>query len=170
MAEKIDAELDAIAPGQIAGVGAGQVLIADPSGVLTPRTFGGDATISATGTVAIEPSKVDTQKLSDAAVTSGKIATGAVLRGHVPKTFIQTKRVIILNQASGSTVEHTVSWDTQFSSLSYTPMVSILNSTTTSAGLRFLRFTSKSTSSVKFVIENTGAETSATLHLIAIAD
>ncbi|HTU16327.1 MAG TPA: hypothetical protein VMF31_14155 [Solirubrobacterales bacterium] len=78
MADQIDSELDAIAPHQITGVGAGKLLIANASGVVTPRTVTGDATISDTGGLKIGGSKVDTAELKDSAVTTVKLENGAV--------------------------------------------------------------------------------------------
>ncbi|HTU14203.1 MAG TPA: hypothetical protein VMF31_03310 [Solirubrobacterales bacterium] len=171
MADKIDSELDAIAPSQITGAVAGQLLIANASGVIIAQAITGDASISSSGALKIGTAKVDTPEIKDSAVTSAKTADGAVIRRHIPKTFIQTKRILIINQPSGgSPVEHSVTWDTPFPNTSYTVVASLLNTATTAVGLRIVRFTTKLNASVKVLVENTGPETSATLSVMAIGD
>lgn len=78
MANSIDSLLDTIAPAQIVGVAPSKLLVANASGVLTPQTIGGDATISSAGVLEIGANKIDTPELKDSAVTTAKIGNGAI--------------------------------------------------------------------------------------------
>lgn len=87
MADKIDSELDAIGLNQITGVSPGKVLIANSSGVVTPRTVGGDATVSDTGVLDISPLAVGTNELADSAVTTAKISNGSITKAKMGSWF-----------------------------------------------------------------------------------
>ena len=85
----IDSKLEAPVPhSKLATATAGQLLIANASGVVTATTMGGDATISPSGTVIlannsvgatqIETGAVGSSELAAEAVTSPKMAPGAL--------------------------------------------------------------------------------------------
>lgn len=108
MANQIDSELDNIAPNQITGVAAGKLLVANASGVLTPQTISGDATISNAGVLEVGAGKIDTAELKDSAVTTAKIGTGAItgpkiVDGSVSlaKTKMRAATVTVSSMANG---------------------------------------------------------------------
>lgn len=87
MAEHIDSELDAIAPGQIFGVSAGRMLATSSTGSVTSRAISGDASIGNTGVLTIGPTKVDTPELRDSAVKVDKLRDGAVTKPKMAPWF-----------------------------------------------------------------------------------
>lgn len=78
LAEAVDAKLDDVDASQITGATSGQILVADSSGVITPRTASGDVSVSNTGATTIGTGAVTANKLGSAAVTTAKIDDGAV--------------------------------------------------------------------------------------------
>lgn len=78
LAEAVDAKLDDVNASQITGATSGQILVANSSGVVTPRTASGDVTVSNTGVTAIGTGAVTANKIGSAAVTTAKIDDGAV--------------------------------------------------------------------------------------------
>lgn len=93
MADQIDSELDAIAPGQIVGVSAGRLLATSSTGAVTSRAVSGDATISGTGELSIGGGKVNTAELKDSSVTAAKVGNGAVTLPKLASWF-QPSRVV----------------------------------------------------------------------------
>lgn len=200
LATAVDTSLDHIAPGQIVGVTAGRLLIANGSGVVTGVAISGDGTISSTGVLAIGESKigsdhiapgaVGTSELANAAinedkiqngqvseakianghVTSGKIADGALTRPKMAAGFIQTKRQDASVDAN-SRAEVTITWTNAFPDTSYTPVVSILEGSNPFKVLQILRISDKSATAIKVVVENnSGSTASGTVNAIAIVD
>lgn len=114
LAEAVDNELDTIAPGQITGPTAGQLLIANASGIITGTTMSGDATITPAGALSITSKKITTTKLDDKAVTTAKLADGAITSDKVGP-WIQVASGYA-NQFSGV---GGVTWPTAFPNTSY---------------------------------------------------
>lgn len=118
LAEKLDTELDDIAPGQITGVAAGRLLIANASGVVTGTAITGDITVNSSGVAEIGAGKVGTPELGANAVTTAKIDNGAVARNKVG-TWIQAGSV----SASGASGSATITWSTPFSGTAYSAVI-----------------------------------------------
>ncbi len=78
LAEKVDSELDAIAPGQLVGGAAGKLLICGSTGAGAFKAMSGDATIDKEGNLQLGAGVVDTATLADKAVTTAKVDDGAV--------------------------------------------------------------------------------------------
>lgn len=114
LAEKLDTELDDIAPSQITGAAAGQLLIANASGVVTATAVTGDITISNAGVAEIGAKKVTNPELGDKAVNTRTLDDGAVTRPKVA-SWIQTGSVSV----SGTSGTATITWPTAFSGSGY---------------------------------------------------
>lgn len=86
LAEDVDDALDNIGLGQITGANAGELLIANSSGVVTGRSVSGDITVSDTGVTQIGNQKVgNAQVKNDAAIAHTKLASinaGRMLMGN----------------------------------------------------------------------------------------
>ncbi len=87
MADKVDSELDRIGLNQMIGVDPGKVLIANSSGVVTPRSITGHATVNDAGVLELTQNAVDTAEIKDLAVTTSKIGNGAVTRSKMGSWF-----------------------------------------------------------------------------------
>jgi len=86
LAEKVDSELDDIAPSQIQKQTAGKLLIANASGVITGTAMSGDVTISDAGVTEIGAGKVGTTELGNEGVTTAKVDDEAITSGKLAKT------------------------------------------------------------------------------------
>lgn len=122
LAEAVDTELDQIAPGQIVGPTAGQLLVANSSGQVTGVAMSGDGTITPAAALTIGDKKITTAKLDDAAVTTAKLAAGAVTRAATGP-WIQTKEATVIN--ADGTGQTTLNWPTAFPSTAYRAVVSV---------------------------------------------
>lgn len=104
LAEALDTELDQIAPGQIVGPTAGQLLIANSSGKVTGVAMSGDGTISAAGALTLGTGKITTGKLGDKAVTTAKLDDGAVTTTKLGTGSV-TRPNIVANAIGSTQVE-----------------------------------------------------------------
>lgn len=182
LATAVDTSLDHIAPGQIVGVTAGRLLIANGSGVVTGVAISGDGTVSSTGVLAIgenkigsyhiAPGAVGTSELADGAATTGKVPDGALTRPKMAAGFILTKRQVVASLGANSLAEVTITWTNAFPDTSYTPVVSVLEgSNALPTGLQILRISDKSATAIKVVVvNNSGSTASGTVNAIAIVD
>lgn len=93
LAEKLDTKLDQIAPDQIVGPAAGQLLIANSSGEITGVAMSGDATITPAGEVTIGAGKVATNKVADKAVTTGKLDDGVITTPKIADGAVATAKI-----------------------------------------------------------------------------
>lgn len=87
LAEAVDAKLSAVTPAQISGATAGQLLVANASGVVTAVTVTGDVTFSSAGAATVGSSAINTNKLANNAVTTAKIDNGAVTAAKLSATY-----------------------------------------------------------------------------------
>lgn len=101
LAEKLDTELDDIAPSQITGVAAGRLLIANASGVVTATAVTGDITIGSDGVAEIGAGKVATPEIAANAVTTAKIDGGAVTGPKMAAKAVKFAQLSL--EAKGST-------------------------------------------------------------------
>lgn len=191
LAEKVDTELDAIAPAQIVGVTAGKLLIANGDGVVTGVAMSGDGTITPAGdfqlgTGVVEatelgPKAVTTAKLDDLAVAEGKLANDSVTaskikNGEVKNAELGNKAVTKdkiapsslqgkIITVSGTSGTATCTWDTPMASASY-----VCVATAAFAFASEVTFTLKdfSTSSVKVNYFNNSGGVTINIHLIAM--
>lgn len=120
LAEKLDTELDHITPSQIVGPTAGQLLIANSSGVITGTAVTGDIAIDSSGQAEIQPGKVGTTEVAGKAITTAKIDDNAVTRAKLGPT-LQTVGFLIA-AAGGS---QTITWSTPFPNLNYLVTVGV---------------------------------------------
>jgi hypothetical protein len=93
LAEAVDAKLDDVDASQITGATSGQVLVADGSGVVTPRTVSGDLTLSNTGDAQIGSGAVGTTEIASSAVTTAKIDTGAVTETKIGSAAVTSSKI-----------------------------------------------------------------------------
>lgn len=120
LAEAVDGKLDDIDASQITGATSGQILVADSSGVVTPRTASGDVTVSNTGATTIGNGAVNaaklgsgavtTAKLDDSAVTSGKIADGTIVNDDISNSaaIAESKLNLASDAAAGTASRRTL--------------------------------------------------------------
>lgn len=123
LADRVDNRLDNIAPGQITGVAAGRLLIANGSGVVTGVALSGDATINSAGVLEIGAAKVGAIELADQAVTTAKVDASAITTPKVALSARTQAKIISLGGLPAG--QQTISWDTAWPAFSPGPTYAV---------------------------------------------
>lgn len=93
LAKDTERELDAIAPGQIVGGSAGQLLVVQNTGGAAFKALSGDVTISEAGVATIGTGKVTADKLGGSSVETGKVKDGAVTAGKLASSAVEEAKI-----------------------------------------------------------------------------
>lgn len=111
LATAVDTSLDHIAPGQIVGVTAGRLLIANGSGVVTGVAISGDGTVSSTGVLAIGESKIGSAQIAPGAITTPKIANSAINEDKIQNGQVSEAKIANGHVTNGKIADNAVTAD-----------------------------------------------------------
>jgi hypothetical protein len=126
----------AIVPSKLANGTAGQVLLANGSGVITATTISGDATMSSAGALTLASGSVNSGKIADGTILDQDISGSASIAPS--KLAIATAGQLLLANGSGVMTATTISGDATVSSagvVTLSSTVSKLNANQTFTGV-----------------------------------
>lgn len=84
---------NSVAPSKLTNGTAGQLLIANSSGVVTSTTVTGDVTISDTGVTTIGSNAVGTTKIADNSITNAKMADNAINTAELADSSVTAAKI-----------------------------------------------------------------------------
>jgi hypothetical protein len=78
---------------RLGNASSGQVLVANASGVITPRTMSGDATLSNTGVLTLAADSVGNSELAAASVDTGELVNSSVTTAKIADANVTSRKL-----------------------------------------------------------------------------